>query len=142
MDTQKPKPGYFNEKPLLKTISHFRFSIGLQDSCIQTNQAAVLLLEEQAEQSSDSEAFIKSLCAKYKISLGTQDLEYFKTIQYKSYILQTYNFVEPFFKELNAEYRFYNNFQGDWKVKDGDKNLDPFNQLLENIRACLEIQKR
>ena len=140
MEPQKPKPGYFNKKPLLKSISHFRYAIGLQDSCIQTNQAAVLYLDEQANKSSDSEAFVKSLCTRYKISLGTRDLEYLKTIQYKSYILQTYNFVEPFFKELNADYRFYNNFQGDWKVKAGDKNLDPFNQLLENIEKELKSQ--
>ena len=136
-EKQNLKPGYFNQKPLLKMVSDVKFSIGLQDSCIQTNQAAILFLEEQAKKSGDSEGFIKSLCVQFKISLGTRDLEYFKTIQYKSYILQTYNFVEPFFKDLNATYRFYNNFEGKWKTKDGDKNLDPFNQLLENIDPAL-----
>jgi len=135
---QNLKPGYFNQKPLIKAISDVKFSIGLQDSCIQTNQAAILFLEEQAKKSLDQEEFIKSLCAKFKISLGTRDLEYFKTIQYKSYILQTYNFVEPFFKELNAAYRHYNNFEGNWKIKDGDKSLDPFNQLIENLDTSLK----
>jgi hypothetical protein len=131
------KPGYFNQKPLVKPVSELKFSIGLQDSCIQTNQAAVLFLEEQGNLSGDPEDFIKSLCVKYKISIGTRDLDYFKTIQYKSYILQTYNFVEPFFKDLNAAYRYYNNFEGKWKTKNGDKNLDPFNQLLANIDSAM-----
>ena len=131
---QTLKPGYFNQKPLIRAISDVKYTIGLQDSCIQTNQTAVLFLEEQANLSSQPDEFIKVLCQKYKISLGTSDIDYFKTIQYKSFILQTYNLVEPFFKELNVAYRYDNNIlPTDWKTKDGDKNLDPFNQLLANL---------
>lgn len=133
---QTLKPGYFNQKPLIRPILDVRHTIGLQDSCIQTNQAAVLFLEEQAKLNSKPEEFIKDLCLNYKISLGTSDIKYFMEIQYKSYILQTYNLVEPFFKELNAAYRYYNNIlPEDWKTKEGDKNLDPFNQLLVNLNS-------
>lgn len=131
--TNIPKPGYFNKKPLLPVISSLRLTVGLQDSCIQTNQASILFFEEQAASSDDKEKFIKDTCQKFRISLGTSDMDFFKKIQYKSYILQTYNLMEPFFKELNRTYRYYNNFKGDWKSKNGDKNLDPFNQLAENI---------
>lgn len=132
-EKQNLKPGYFNQKPLLKAVSDLKFTIGLQDSCIQTNQAAILFFEDNANKSGDLDNFIRNLCLHYKISLGTRDLEYFKTIQYKSYILQTYNLLEPFFKEFNSSYRYYNNFDGNWKTKVADNNLDPFNQLLENI---------
>ncbi len=134
------KPGYFNQKPLLKVISDMKLSVGLQDSCIQTNQAAILHLEDSATQSEDHEEFIRELCLKHKISLGTRDMGFFKSIQYKAYILQTYNLLEPFFKELNKTYRLYNNFQGKWKTKKDDKSLDPFNQLLENIEPELKAK--
>lgn len=130
-----PKPGYFNKMPLFKVVSGVKFTIGLQDSCVQTNEVSIRYFEDLAKKSGNTDEFIKRLCKKYSISLGIRDFEYFKTIQYKSYILQTYNLVEPYFRELNRSYRFYNNFKGDWKTKDGDKNLDPFNQLLINIDA-------
>jgi hypothetical protein len=129
------KPGYFNKKPLLKVVSEVKSTIGLQDSCIQTNEVAIRYLESISSGSGDQSEFIKGLCKTYAVSAGIDDFEYFKTIQYKSYILQTYNLVEPFFKALNSSYRFYNNFTGNWKTRDGDKNLDPFNQLLENLTS-------
>jgi hypothetical protein len=130
---QLPKPGYFNTKPLLKAISDVKTTMGLQDSCIQTNQVAILQLEEQAKKYESRDEFIKELCSKFRVSVGTRDFEYFKKIQYKSYISQTYNLVETFFKDLNKNYRLFNNFTGDWIKKDGDRNLDPFNQLLANL---------
>ena len=126
------KPGYFNEKPLLKGISAIKKTMGIQDSCIQTNEVAVRYLEEQSEQVENVSDFIKKLCKTYSISIGINDFKYFQSVQYKSYILQTYNLIEPLFKGLNKEVRYYHNIK-DWKTKDGDKNLDPFNQLLENL---------
>jgi hypothetical protein len=137
--TELIKPGYFNKMPLMPVISAIRYTIGLQDSCIQTNQASILFFEQQANLSENKENFIKETCRKFKISLGISDMDFFKSIQYKSYILQTYNLVEPFFKELNRAYRNYNNFRDDWKTKIGDKSLDPFNQLLENIGASKKV---
>lgn len=126
-------PGYFNTKPLLKSIRNIRETLGHQDVCIQTNQVAILFLEEQAIASNNQEEFIKVFCRKYKISLGTGDFDFFKKVQYKSYILQTYNLVEPLFKGLITEYKYYNCFKGNWKTKDGANNLDPFNQLIINL---------
>jgi hypothetical protein len=127
------KPGYFNQKPLLTVFSSMKRVIGVQDSCIQTNEVAIRYLEEQSNITENSEEFIRNLCKKYRISRGTYDFKHFRKIQYKSYILQSYNLVEPFFKKLNKQYRYYNNFTGIWKTKEGDKNLDPFNQLLQNL---------
>lgn len=128
------KPGYFNEKPIFRVVKSMKKAIGLQDSCLQTNEAAILYLEEKAKQSGDVEEFITGLCAKYSISLGIRDFDYFKNTLYQSYILQTYNLVEPFFKRINKTYRYYNDFTGDWKTKTNDgKSLDPFSQLLENM---------
>lgn len=135
MEKKDLKPGYFNQLPIIDAIGELKQTIGLQDSYIQTNQIAFLYLKEQSESTEDKELFLAELFKKYSISRGTFDFEYFQSIQYRSYILQTYNLIEPFFKNLNSRFRFYNNFIGDWKVKKGDKNLDPFNQLLENLET-------
>lgn len=134
------KPGYFNIKPLLRPVSKVKATMGLQDSCIQTNQVAILHLEDQAKNYESVDEFIKKLSGKFKVSVGTRDFEYFKKVQYKSYISQTYNLVETFFKDLNRNYRMYNNFTGDWIKKEGDKNLDPFNQLLANLPSSKASQ--
>lgn len=136
LERSTAKPGYFNEKPLLRPILRLKTIIGLQDSCIQTSHAAVLYFEEQALSSGDADEFVKAVCKKHQISLGTSDLEYLKSVQNRSYILQTYNLLEPCFKELNFAYKYYNDFKNEWKKKSGDKNLDPFNQLLENLPSA------
>lgn len=127
------KPGYFNKKPLLKTITSLRDLIGLQDSCIQTTQVALLYFEEEGNKSGDMRDFVKQYCKKYHISLGTNDYSYLKSLQYKVYILQTYNLLEPLLKQLNKDYKKYNNFKGKWITEDSDKQkYDPFNQFVEN----------
>jgi hypothetical protein len=54
----------------------------------------------------------------------------------KSYVVQTYNLQEIFFKDFNHEYRAYKKVEG-WKftIKEGSstKSLDPYSQLLLNI---------
>ena len=127
------KPGYFNEKPLLKSVRNIRETLGHQDACIQTNHVATLFLEELAIKSGNKDDFVKNLCHKYKVSLGTKDFDIFKDVQYKSYILQTYNLVEPLLKGLINEFKYYNDFKGTWKTKDDNKNLDPLNQLIANL---------
>lgn len=127
------KPGYFSDKPTISSISNIKKLIGAQDSCLQTNQVSILYLEEQANASENAEAFMHDLFSKYKISRGTNDLSYFKLTLYKSFILQTYNLVEPSFKKLNKQFKYYNNLEDGWKAKDGDKNLDPLNQLVNNL---------
>ena len=127
------KPGYFSEKPTISSIADIKKLIGAQDACLQTNQAAVLYMIEQANTSDDNENFMNYLFSKYKISRGTNDLSYFKLTLYKSYILQTYNLVEPSFKKLNKQFKYYNDLESTWKTKDGDKNLDPLNQLVINL---------
>lgn len=129
----KPKPGYFTDKPYLKHLRKIKKLIGIQDASLQTNQLAILFLEENVNSSKNSELFLKELFDKHKVSRGTYDLSQFKNTIYKSYILQTYNLVEPSLKKLNKFYRYYNNFEGNWKTKNGDKNLDPFNQLIINL---------
>ena len=135
MSIEQPivRPGYFNQKPLLRVIADLRIIVGLQDSCIQTNQAAVLYFEEAAQASGNEQNFIRQHCTRHQISPGSADFVYVKSIQYKAYLMQTYNLLEPWFKELNRAYRYYSFFEGDWKTKSRDKSLDPFNQLLENI---------
>src|ERR1700756_4650760 len=130
------KPGYFNQKPLLKGIKDLRYNLGIQDSCIQTNEVALRFLEENSiEHHLGIEDFIKSLCVKYSVSLGTADFKLLKQQIYESYIVQTYNIVEPFFKQLNKEYKKWNNFTEDWLIKKDGQNLDPYSQLLLNLPA-------
>lgn len=135
MDIKKetPKPGYTTDKPVIKAIKQIKKLVGIQDSCIQLNEAAILLFEEQALQNENPKVFINDICAKFKISRGIDDLDYLKKTNHKSYILQTYNLVEPSFKKLNKQYKYFNDFTDVWKVKDGKKSLDPFSQLVINL---------
>ena len=129
----KKKPGYYNDKPLLPSITELRKVIGIQDSCIQTSQVSLLHLEDEANKSDDVDGFINGLFDKFKISKGTKDFELYKRNQYRIYILQTYNVIESSLKSLIADYRLYNNRTDGWKVKSDDKALDPLNQLIENL---------
>jgi hypothetical protein len=81
-----PKPGYVRVQPEFKTIAGIKDTIGLQDSCIQTSEISVRFFEEEAGREGNIEEFVKAMGRKFKISVGTADLEYFKSIQYKSYI--------------------------------------------------------
>ena len=132
------RPGYYKNKPTFKAIAKIKRVIGLQDICIQTNQVAILFLEEKAKLAKNEKEFIQNLCSRYKISRGTHNFDEFKKSLYQSYILQTYNLIEPLLIDLNKTYRYYNNFKGVWKVKSNDKNIDPLNQLLENIAPELK----
>lgn len=130
-------PGYFIDKPLFQSLKNFRRLLSEQDSCFHTNQVSILFLEEHIKSNGlDNTAFIRELCDKYSISAGHRSWEVTKQLMAKSYIVQTYNLQEIFFKDFNAEYRVYKKVQ-DWKfsIKESGstKNLDPYSQLLQSM---------
>jgi hypothetical protein len=137
MDKSKIFPGYFIEKPLFQAEKNFRRLLSEQDSCFHTNQVSLIFLEKHIEENSlDNEEFIRSLSHKYNISAGNKNWEVTKLMIARSYVVQTYNIQEIFFKEFNKEYQKYKGLTT-WKktIKkgDSDKNLDPYSQLILNI---------
>lgn len=130
-------PGYFIDKPLFQSLKNFRRLLSEQDSCFHTNQVSILFLEEHIKSNGlDNTAFIRELCDKFSISAGHRSWDVTKQLMAKSYIVQTYNLQEIFFKDFNVEYRAYKKVE-DWKfnIKEGGstKNLDPYSQLLQSI---------
>jgi hypothetical protein len=130
-------PGYFIEKPLFQSLKNLRRLLSEQDSCFHTNQVSIFFLEEHIKNNRlDNTEFIRELCVKYSISAGHRSWEVTKQLMAKSYIVQTYNLQEIFFKDFNAEYRVYKKKE-DWRfsIKEGNstKSLDPYSQLLQSI---------
>lgn len=130
-------PGYFISKPLFQSIKTLRRLLAEQDSCFQANQISISFLEDYIRTNDlDNARFIESLCQKFNISGGQRNWATTKALMAKSYVVQTYNVQEVFFKDFNDEYRSYKNFK-DWKYNyhDGNstKSLDPYSQLLENL---------
>lgn len=109
-----------------------------QDTAFQSNQVAIEYLAEELDEKSNSKEFIRSLAGKYRISAGTTDISAIKYQMAKSYIVQTYNLAEMFFKEFIRVFRHINDIKDeDWirsiKQNNSRKKLDPLNQILENI---------
>lgn len=137
MDKSSIFPGYFIEKPLFQAEKNFRRLLSEQDSCFHTNQISLIFLEKHIEENSlNNEEFIKILCDKYSISAGNKSWDVTKTMIARSYIVQTYNIQEVFFKDFNSEYQIYKGLTTWIKtIREGssDKNLDPYSQLIENV---------
>ncbi len=132
----RKQPRLSNIFPLISSIKQLKKTVGLQDSCIQTNQLAILLLQSKVKSQTDEIQYLKGLFDTHKISQGSIDFDYLQEIQSKIYLLQTYNLIEPLIKAINKELRLLNNFQGSWLYKDDTKNLDPLNQLVCNFNSA------
>ncbi len=132
-------PGYFIEKPLFQSIKTLRRLLSEQDSCFHANQVAIAFLEDHIKTSGvDNSKFIADLCNTYSISGGQRNWDVTKRLMSRSYIVQTYNIQEIFFKDFNSEYRDYKKVT-EWKnsYKEGSstKKMDPYSQLIENLPA-------
>ncbi len=139
------KPGYFIESPVFPSVNELKDILGLRDSTIQTNEIALQYFEEIGNAKEEGiNNFLKQMGDKYKISHGTNKFSFLKSTIHGSYIVQTYNIAESFFKSLIREYRYYKNISGDsWKTKnENGETIDVFNQLLYNLpnasRALVE----
>ena len=130
-------PGYFIKKPIFQSIKDLKRLLGEQDSCFHTNQVSISFLEEYIKTNNlDNYNYIAELCDKYSISSGHRSWEVTKKLMSRSYIVQTYNIQEIFFKDFNSEYQAYKKIKS-WKyyIQEGasKKALDPYSQLIESI---------
>lgn len=139
MSINNSKPNYQLERPAFSAITKLWSNLQEQDSCLQTNQIAIEYLQENIELTNVNEnIFVNALAKKYRISSGSTSWDENKIRISKSYIVQTYNIVEDFCKELIDEIKFYKNIkENKWvnKVKEGSsyKNIDYFNQINLNL---------
>lgn len=132
-----PFPGYSTNKAMLQPIRDLKVELGLNDSCIQATEVAIKHLVETASLSDlSAHEFIRSLSEKYSVSHGVNDFDKLQETTANSYIVQTYNIVEIFFRNLIRDYRKHKNItDSDWKTQVNKASIDPLNQLAENFSA-------
>lgn len=137
MKTKKKFPKYDIFSPKYPPLYWFYDNLAFQDSSFQANQIILEFFDKHIEENKlDGKQVIRELSSRFKISAGTEDFNRIKEKMAESYIVQTYNIAELFFKEFN---RFYKRIKkiSDWKVSvkvgKSDKKLDPLNQLIANL---------
>jgi len=139
MKTKKNFPSYHINSPRYPSLAILYDNLAYQDAGFQSNQIVLdFFFSYMKDNQIDTKEFIRTLAKEYKISAGTEDLLRVKKIMAESYLVQTYNIAELFFKEFNKVYRVIHGIE-DWKtterVGNSDKKLDPLNQLLKNIHG-------
>lgn len=128
---------YSTTCPIYPSIKSLWSQLGIQDSCFQSNQIALEFFQEHISLTNiEEKLFIDSLAKKYKISSGSHTWDENKERIAQSYVVQTYNITELFFKDLISEYRGYNKIE-EWKthkkIGSSNKAVDPFNQIIMNL---------
>tara|TARA_R110002051_G_scaffold167780_1_gene238457 strand:- start:148 stop:1059 length:912 start_codon:yes stop_codon:yes gene_type:complete len=139
MKTKKRFPAYDIKSPKYPSLPSLYDNLAFQDASFQGNQIILEFFDDHiTDNKINGKELIRELSSKYKISAGTEDLSRIKEMMAESYIVQTYNIAELFFKEFNKTYKQIHNIST-WKttIKIGksDKKLDPLNQLLNNLTA-------
>ncbi len=142
MKTKKKFPSYNIQSPKYSSLQILYDNLAYQDAAFQANQIIIEFFDGYTTDNNLSgKQLIRQLASKHQISAGTEDIERIREMMAESYILQTYNIAELFFKEFNKAYQTIHkisNWQTKQKVGKSDKKLDPLNQLLHNI----DSQKR
>lgn len=131
-------PGYYAKKPLYPAVIALRQVLGYQDACIQLHELSARVLESQATaQGAQREDFLMRLFREIGIPQGTFAFTDLRRVAAESYIVQTYNVVERFLRDLIAQYKdhFPERCVG-WTTKDEDGGtLPPLDELLRNLPA-------
>jgi hypothetical protein len=137
MKTKKKFPSYNIESPRYSSLSILYDNLAYQDAAFQANQIIIEFFDNHvSNQKLDGKQFMRNLATTYKISSGTEDVNWIKEMMAESYIVQTYNIAELFLKDFNKQYQTIHqieNWQTTKKIGSSDKKLDPLNQLLANL---------
>jgi hypothetical protein len=132
-----PFPGYQQLRPSFQSVKNLWRLAAEQDACFQSSQIAISFLENFIKTYNlDRSDFISKLSELFHISGGHHDWDTTQKSMAYSYIVQTYNVQELFFKGFSQEYQVYKNLERwDNKSSDGSstKNLDPFASLIKNL---------
>ena len=139
MKTRKKFPNYDIESPKYPALTVLYDNLAYQDATFQANQTILEFFNEHISVNNiDGKKFLRELAIKYRISAGTEDIKRISEMMAESYIIQTYNIAELFFKEFIKTFKFVYNVSS-WKdskkVGTSDKKLDPLNQIYENLTA-------
>lgn len=137
MRTKKKYPKYEIQSPKYRPLYWLYDNLAFQDSSFQSNQIILEFFDDHVRKCElNSKEFIRELSSRFRISAGTENFDRIKEMMAESYIVQTYNIAEFFFKDFNRTFRKIKK-KIDWKtsVKIGktDKKLDPLNQLVYNL---------
>jgi hypothetical protein len=137
MKTKKKFPSYNIDSPKYQSLLILYDNLAYQDAAFLANQIIIESFNDYiVNKGIDGKLLICQQASLHKISAGTDDLERIREMMAELYIVQTYNIAELFFKEFNKEYQAIHKIKA-WKttkrIGNSDKNLDPLNQLLNNI---------
>lgn len=140
MKTKKQFPSYNINSPKYPSLQVLYDNLAFQDSGFQANQIMIEFFDSHiAINNLNGKQFISQLATQYKISAGTDDINRIREMMAESYIVQTYNIAEMFFKEFNKTFQTIHkikNWKTSKKIGGSDKKLDPLNQLLYNLDSA------
>ncbi|PZO34889.1 MAG: hypothetical protein DCE86_01000, partial [Flavobacteriaceae bacterium] len=132
MKTKKRFPSYNIISPKYPSLSILYDNLAFQDASFQSNQIILEFFNSHIINNNlNGKEIIFELATEYKLSGGTEDINRIRKMMAESYIVQTYNIAELFFKEFNKSYQKIHNITN-WitheTVGKSDKKLDPLNQ--------------
>ena len=95
-------PGYYITKPVFPAIKSTEKLLAFRDSCTHSSEISIRFLNENIQSlQANPEQFIRKLCKKYNMSAGSYNFNDIRKQMAESYLVQTYNIVELFFKNFN-----------------------------------------
>jgi hypothetical protein len=144
MRTKKKFPSYDIKAPKYPELLVLYDNLAFQDASFQANQIIIEFFDSHVTKKQlDVKEFIRELAKRHKISGGTEDFSRIKEMMAESYIVQTYNIAELFFKEFNKTFQKahkIDNWKATTKIGKSDKKLDPLNQLAINLDSARKKQ--
>lgn len=129
MKTKKKFPPYHIKSPRYSSLLVLYDNLSYQDAAFQANQIIIEFFDEHiSENKLNGKQLIRQLASQHKISAGTEDIGRIREMMAESYIIQTYNISELFFKEFNKAYQKIHkisNWKTSRKIGKSNKKLDP-----------------
>ena len=129
-------PGYYTSKPQFRIIRELKKTLGFYDSIPTTIE---LVLKDYTDKCKTNgvtpENELNNLARNFIVKKhNIQSLDSSHSHIFNFYILSVFNVVDPFFRDLKRLMIKLNSPKS-WKTKSGKKDLDAFNQVIENCKS-------
>ncbi|WP_339878591.1 hypothetical protein [uncultured Algoriphagus sp.] len=129
-------PGYFTNKPQFKIIGELRKTLGFYDSIPTTIELVINDYVDKCKiKGVTPENELNTVAKNFTVkNHNIQSLDSSRQHIYNFYILSVFNVADSFFRDLKKLMIKLNSIQN-WKTKSGRKDLDAFNQVIENCKS-------
>jgi len=129
-------PEYFTNKPQFKIIRELRKTLGFYDSIPTTIELVIDDYEDKCQiKGVTPENELNTLAKNFIVkNHNIQSLDSSHQHIYNFYIIAVFNVADPFFRDMKKLMIKLNSIQN-WKTKSGKKDLDAFNQVIENCKS-------